>query len=268
MSSENSKALILGSIAVTMLLAWQMKSHSSFASKLPEMDQTAFMGNRRLPAATTKSTATAVVTTSDAATSYRDPNSKAELVSAIHAANECYASEICDFPNTDPKSYELSVGQNLKNLLSEYRNKFGRDPRNRAETESLAREFIRSGDEYVQETSLQMFSDSPPSAVNLQVLTEALKGTSDPLLVDQAMNELKRYLGTSEEHQVHEFLGELLGQGGVFSSEKAAQKILLFINPQSFSTYDNLARSLPSTSKVASDLRTALDEYRRLQTGG
>jgi hypothetical protein len=260
MSSENSKALILGSIAVTAVLAWQMNTHSPFASTLPEAEEEAAVFSSQSPVAAP----TAVVP----AAFLREPNGKAELMRAIHAANECYTSESCDFPMTDPKSYEISVGQHLKELLGEYRNQYGKDPKNRAEAEILARKFIRSADEFVQEISLEMLSDLPPSSENLQALTEALNGTSDPLLVEQAMDEMKRYLGTAEESQVHAFLRDLLDRGGVFSSEKAVQRILSFINPQSFPTYDNLARSLPINSTVAKDLRTALDEYRRLQSGG
>lgn len=259
MKNENSKSLTIGAVAVVLLMAWQMRSHPVGTVKLPE-DFEPVQKLQRQPSSQPES--------QEPAKKPKSVSDKEVLLQTIRTTKECYASEKCDFPQTDPKSYELAVGQALKGLLIEYRTKFATDLKNSAETQALALEYMKSQDEYLQEQALSMFSSLPTSSENLEAITTGLADTTDPLLVDQAMGEMKRYMGTSDEAQVHNYLRDLLGRGGVFSSEAAAKKILSFINSQSYGGYDGLARSLPSNSTVGQNLRTALDEYLRLQSGG
>lgn len=258
MKNETTKSLSIGAIAVVLLMAWQMRSHPAGTVKLPE-DLEPVQKLQREPSSHDSA---------QKVPKEKAPDSKNSLVQAIRVTKECYASEKCDFPQTDPKSYEIAIGQSLKFLLTEYRTKYGTDPNNFGEMQELAGEFIKSSDEYVQEQALEMFSALPVSSENLEVITQALGDTTDPLLVEQTMNEMKRYMGTPEEVQVHAYLRGLLGEGAMFSSEAAAKKILSFINTRSYPGYEGLARSLPPNSTVGQNLRTALDEFRRLQTGG
>jgi len=258
MKNETTRSLTIGAIAVVLLMALQMRSHPAGTVSLPE-DLEPVQKLQRQPNSSKSLQAESDENKSD---------SKQSLVQAIRSTKECYASEKCDFPQTDSKSYEIAVGQSLKSLLADYRAKYGTDPKNHPEMQGLARDFIQSPDEYVQEQALEMFSVLPPSSENLESITQAMGDTTDPLLVDQTMDEMKRYMGTSEEAQVHMYLRGLLGDGAVFSSEAAAKRILSFINTGSYPGYEGLARTLPANSTVGQNLRTALDEYRRLQTGG
>lgn len=259
MNFQNSKTVIMGALILAVGLFWQLKSTRPI-KKPPSAEET--LPAAREPAAQGKESLNETANVS------KTIHGKDELVKLIYETKECYASESCDFPHSDPKSYEIATGKKLKDLLKAYRSKFAKDVKNKSETESLAREFMAVDDQFVQEVSLEMLSDVAPSSENLKVLTESLQGTLDPLLVEQAMNEMKRYIGTSEEPQVHRFLQDLLGQGAVFSSEKAVQGIFPFINPQSYPSYDKVARSLPADSSVGKDLRALLEEYRRMRTGG
>jgi hypothetical protein len=259
MNYRNSNTVIICGVVLALATIWHLrpsKSHRQPAS-----------ANESLPAQALGPTLKKDFNLSASATP-GSPSRKDELVKLIHETKECYASETCDFPNTDPKSYEIAIGQKIKELLKVYQSEFSKDAKYKTDTEKLAREFITLDDQFVQEVSLELLSDVAPSEENLKALAEGLNGTLDPLLVEQAMNEMKRYLGTNEEPQVHEFLQELLGNGSVFSSEKAVQGIFPFINPQSFPAYDKVARSLPPESSVGRDLRALLEEYRRQQAGG
>ncbi len=260
MKKDSSKSLTIGAIAVVLFMAWQMHTRPAGTVILPE-DIEPVQKMRRQPSSQPKNPETP----KPKPKSVRD---REALLQAIREAKECYATGKCDHPDTDPKSYGLSVGKTIKNLLGDYRTKYGVDPKNFGEMQALALEFINSDDEFVQEQALNMFSALPPSSGNLQAIVQAMGDTTDPLLVDQTMKEMKRYMGTAEEPTVHAYLRELLGQGSVFSSEAAAKKILSFITSQSYPGYESLARGLPSDSTMAQSLRTALDEFLRLQTGG
>lgn len=259
MDSFKSKAFIIGSILLAALSLWQMKSVRK-ADRISQKTTKSVSENTRTPANTQASQNAVVAGT--------PPNDKEALLLAIKETKACYESETCDFPQTDPRSYELAVGKKMQELLKAYRTNFAKDPSNRQLTATLAREYIESTDEFVQEAAMELMSELPPSEENLKALTESLTNTSDPLLVEQAMSEMKRYMGTSSEILVHQYLADLLGRGAVFSSEKAVRGLFGFINSNSYPTYSELARTLPAGSSVGRDLRALLEEYRRQQTGG
>lgn len=260
MGVEKSKSLQLAAIAVALFMAWQMSSRPVGTVSLPE--ETSLASTAAAPTPTVAGPAV------PGGSLQKKTDDKEALLQVLQQLKACYASEQCPFPHSDPKSYDLAVGQELKSLLAEYREQYGKDPQNFAEMKALAHEFILSSDEFVQEQALEMFSALPPSQENLVALTQALKDSTDPLLVEQAMQEMRRYLGGSDEALVHDYLRELLGQGGVFASEAAAKKILSFINSRSYSAYEGMSRRLPPGSAAGQNLRMALEEYRRLQSGG
>ncbi|WP_413287852.1 hypothetical protein [Bdellovibrio sp. HCB337] len=259
MDSLKSKAFIVGTVILAALSLWQMKSVRK-ADRVSSKTTKPVSENMRAPANTQ--------TPQKPTTATVNPTDKDSLLQALKDTKACYGNEACDFPQTDPKSYEIAVGQKLHGLLKTYRAAYAKDPANLAQTEALAREYIESTDEFVQESALELMTDLPPSEENLKALTESLTNTSDPLLVEQAMNEMKRYMGTSSEYVVHHYLTELLGRGAVFSSEQAVRGLFGFINANSYQTYADLVRTLPVGSSVGRDLRALLEEYRRQQTGG
>jgi hypothetical protein len=263
MSSSKKKVIVTGSLVAVALLGWKMKSQERAPHEISLLQEEAVVADEsRKPASVKAALPTADRTPAEAL------GEKEMLVKSLHTMKACYASESCDFPHTDPKSYDIAVGQRIKDLLLEYRDKYGKDASNRTEAESLSREFVASDDGYVQEASLDLLADLPPSAENLKALTEALDGTSDVNLVEQAMKEFERYMGTPDEPMVHQYLEGLIANGGVFASEQAAKSIFHFINPRSYAGYSRVAAGMPANSTAGKDLRTLLEEYSRLQTGG
>jgi hypothetical protein len=102
----------------------------------------------------------------------------------------------------------------------------------------------------------------------LKAITHVVTETTDPLVVTQAMGELKRYVGTSDEAQVHQALGRVLSTGGVLTSQKASEGLLPFLNAHSVGYYQKVLKSLAPDSEVARNLRISLIEYQRMSTGG
>ena len=111
MNFKNSKTVILGVLVLAAGLIWQLKPAGP-AKKPTQAEEMLPAASERQPA-TQNSAADDVVTPA-----LNDPSSKEELVKLIHDTKECYASETCDFPHSDPKSYEIAVGQKLKDLLN------------------------------------------------------------------------------------------------------------------------------------------------------
>lgn len=260
MNFLKSKTALILTLLVLGFLFWQNKS---LHWKAPQV-----MGEDLRLSGFAKRDTASTGSSSQNPSSVAVRNDKDLLLENLRQTQSCYQREDCDFPQTDPKAYDIAVGQRLKELLLQYRDRYGKDLRFQKDTAALAREFMKSEDHFVQEVSLLMLSGLPPSPENLDAILSSLSDTEDPLLVEQAMQEMKRYMGTSQEAQVHRFLQDTLEKGAVFSSEQAVQGVFSFINDHSYEGYVKLARSLSENSKVGQDLRALLEEYRRMRTGG
>ncbi len=196
------------------------------------------------------------------------PNSLKVAIDAIHKTKACYASTDCPFPQQDPRAYEHAVGQALAKQLREIRDRFKSTPEAQIELEKLGREFFENQDGFVQSEALAMLADLPPSSENLAAITTAMENSPDPLLVEKSMTELKRYLGTAQESQVHQSLTQVMSAGSHFASQSVAKALIPFINSNSYSAYSKAAATLPPDTTTAKLLKSALDEYQMQQTGG
>jgi DNA-directed RNA polymerase subunit F len=184
----------------------------------------------------------------------------------LHSTKKCYQSENCAFPKTDPRSYSFAVSRKIADELSLFQKKFAKDDPELAR--QLGLEFANNEDGFVQEAALKLLAPLPPSQENLKAVTHVVTETTDPTIVQQAMDELKRYVGTPEEAQVHQALGRVLSTGGVLTSQQASQGLLPFLNPSSVGYYQKVLRTLAPDSEVARNLRVSLQEYQRMSTGG
>lgn len=180
----------------------------------------------------------------------------------IKELQACYQSNACDFPQTDPRSYDIALGHKIADRLKQLRGSLSP-----SELGELARHTMKIEDGFVQSAALDIFKDLPTSADNLQALKEGLQNNTDPLIAEKALPELQRYIGTGQEAGAQQVVQTML-QGAHFASEKAGENILSFINEKSFSSYQQLQQQMPAQSRVARDLETALSEYRKQRSGG
>jgi hypothetical protein len=191
---------------------------------------------------------------------------KESLKAQLQAEKICYRSESCHFPKTDPKSYRFALGRKIAEDLGAFQKNFAHE--NPEEARSLALEFSSNDDGFVQEASLKILNELPPTAESLKAVTQVVTTTTDPSIVPQALGELKRYVGTAQESQVHEALGTLLSTGGLLASQQASQGLLPFINATSVGYYQKILQTLPPGSEAARNLKISLQEYQRRSTGG
>jgi hypothetical protein len=185
------------------------------------------------------------------------------LVAKLEQLQKCYVSTACPFPQTDPRSYDLAVSKEIAQHLQEFRNKYKKD----VSGLTLARQFILSHDGFVQEEALKMLSEYPISQESLSALTAGLQNTPDAPLMKQAILELKRYIGSSMESQVHSFLSDTLATGAHFTAETVSQDISPFINQKSYNKYKNASDTIPDGATAKRNLNSALREFRRLTSG-
>ncbi len=188
-------------------------------------------------------------------------------IAILKKLHECYESEACDFPHSDPRSYEYAVGQALTKQLRIYRLKYRGLPGHSDELTQLARDYISSFDPHVQAEALELFADLPVSGANIEAIRTAIETTPDPLLMEKAMVEMERYLTTAYEAKVHETLSKVISSGAHFSAQTAAQRILPFLNSKSVEIYKDIVDLVPAGSKASQDLISAIREFERQESG-
>lgn len=179
----------------------------------------------------------------------------------------CYRTDTCNYPQTDPRSYSIAVGHDLAQKTAELHRNYAGDSSAQEGLMELAQLTIRIDDGFVQDAALDLLHDLPISAENLAALGEGLQYNTDPLISSKAILELGRYIGTPQELQMQTIVQDML-HGAHFAAQAAGENILPFINDKSFAAYQQLKNRLPPESRVARNLATALAEYRRQQSGG
>jgi len=190
--------------------------------------------------------------------------SASSITLQLQEVKACYASSSCSFPQTDPRSYEFAVGRRLAALLESLR----KSGASAEELEAAAQEFMLVDDGFVQEEAIKIFSSLPPSRASVEAMTKGLELSHSPLLIEQAMNEWERYIGSPEEAVIQEFLAAFIARGGQFSSEKASSLVLRFLNERSEAAFRAALATMVPESTAAKNLRAALDEYERKTSGG
>lgn len=191
-----------------------------------------------------------------------------DLVATIRTTKKCFDTRDCSFPSRDPHEYDFAVGEELRSLLRRLNEEYGAADESRPLVEPLARELLASLNDSVQDAALDLLGRFPPSPENLRAMMTGLKDSPDALLANKALGEFKRYLGTPLEEEMQGFLREWVATGPHFASREVAAGILPFINDHSYEQYQKTLTRLPSNTAHAQALAAALDEYRRLKSGG
>lgn len=194
----------------------------------------------------------------------KEEEERRQALNKILTTQACYENQQCDFPQTDPKSYEYAVGQSLAQQLRVFRQRF---PAATVDLNTLAREYVASPDAFVQSEALDILATLPTSPENLKALSEGVETSTDPSLIQKSLVEFKRYLGTPQEAQVHETLAKIIDSGAHFTSQTVAEEIAPFINASSLERYRRTVTNMSAETTAAKNLQTALEEFERHQTG-
>jgi hypothetical protein len=180
----------------------------------------------------------------------------------------CWENRDCPFSEEDPRAYDLAAGKQGILLLQNSREAYLKGNLSGTELQEQAIEAIAIPDGHLQEEALKAISSLPPSSQSLDAILENLALTPSPPLIEQAMKEFERYLGTSEEARIQQFLADFIARGGQFSSEKASEMILEFLNEKSEPLFQQALATMVPDSTPARHLRSALDQYHRQNAGG
>jgi hypothetical protein len=159
------------------------------------------------------------------------------------------------------------VGKKLASELNELRAAYTRDPSLEETAEEAAQEMVKVSDGFVQEEAIKLLGALPTNSASVDAMLSGLKNSPDPLVVEQAMKEWERYLGTQDEARIQEFLADFVAHGAQFSSEKASELILTFLNERSLPAFQEALASMAPESTQAKNLKAAITQYRLQRQG-
>lgn len=173
----------------------------------------------------------------------------------------CLASQNCPFPKTDPRSYELAVGQKAKAVIEQLAKTVEEQKIESPTLVQIGVEAFQWDDDHVREAALELFSTQKPSAIALNALINGLKQSHDPSIYRQAIEELHRYTEGDQRPQVDQFLMETLEKGSHFAAAEVAQDLIPFLSEKNVDSFKHLLASLDPESPRYLALKKSLDEY-------
>lgn len=178
---------------------------------------------------------------------------------------ECYESDKCDYPHTDPKSYQIALNKDVSTFL---RTISASEFLKNIEMQKSLQDLMKQGDGFTQEEALKLLSQLPISQESLAAILEGTKNNyADPLIMEQVISELARYNNTPMAEQVRTFVAETLLSGPQYSAEAAAQKIRPLLSENNINYYKSIADKTKSTA-VRGSLNSSIDDYALSLSGG
>lgn len=239
-----------------------------------ETDGEPARGPARSPASTTTKAKAAPQTPSNDTSSSSEPGGAAEeetfkgIVAALKKTEACYSNDKCNFPNTDPRSYDLAVGTEISRLVAKLRKQkqFGQGGDDDAVL-SVATHFLMNPNGHVKSQALDLLADLPPSEAALRALLNGIFKDHDSELLPKALEELSRYNEPQYRQMIDTVFAEVLASGSHFVAMRLAESLLPFLNQGNIQFYQNLLVSLAATNPVRNNLAIQIQTFLKRSSG-
>ncbi len=179
----------------------------------------------------------------------------------------CLSEQNCDFPQNDPKQYDIEVNQEIANQLTKLK-EFTTDLELQNQILNIATSEFQSENGYVQQAALEIMSQLPIGLVAINAIESGLDNSSNPRIVEMSIEELKRYKNTDYQDQVSKMMSNMITNTGVFAAKSASDAVFSFITDQNLYQFESLYQKLAENTTVAKNIKAAIDEYKRLKSGG
>lgn len=179
---------------------------------------------------------------------------------------QCYVSENCNFPKTDPKSYYFAVGQQLKNDILQFQAQVIKHRIVSPRIQNMALFYLKAEDGHVKAAALHLLSTQPVAEKSVDAIINEILNYHDSMLINHALLELLRYLGSSSEDKIHQALNKAIRTGAPFVSREITNHIEPFINQNSLRYYQETLSTLSQSTLIYKTLKTRIEEFSRKQT--
>lgn len=214
----------------------------------------------RAPASASAAPAAAVLTKPKMPAAQAEAQART-LVEQVGALQSCYNGG-CNYPETDARSYNFGVGQDLKTALVQLAATSRAGDLEGEAIASLAREQLKNEDGHVQEGALALLATQPTSEANLSAVLDNVISGYDAQLIQAALNELLRYNSERDQERIAGALSGAMTSGSPFVAREVSNGIAPFLQPRTVPIYEEAVPALLEGSLVRRDLARAIDAYR------
>ncbi|RZA05750.1 MAG: hypothetical protein EOP11_12090 [Proteobacteria bacterium] len=183
------------------------------------------------------------------------------LFARVNKVHACYSGG-CDFPETDPRSYNFAVGLELKSNLYTLATTAAANELKSEAIASLAREQLKSEDGHVQEAALALLATQEPSEANLTAVLDNVITGYDAQLIQAAMKQLQRYPSEGDQERIAAALSSAMTTGSPFVAREVSSAIEPFMQPRTVPIYEEAVASITEGSLVRRDLAQSIASYR------
>jgi len=186
-----------------------------------------------------------------------------DLFNEVRQLKTCYTDE-CHLEKSDPRTEYYNLGQKIRLKLLDILEIISANKLIDTNISIFAREFIGSSDGHIQEVALDLMSTQPISRDNLESILNYIINGNDSELIEQGLLELRRYRSQEELEIIQRSLANAMIYGAPFVAQTIAQYSYLFIDNQNFDYFDLIIKQVDPESIVGSNLKTALQDFRRI----
>ncbi len=181
---------------------------------------------------------------------------------------KCFESENCNFDQSSAQSYRTALRENLMNEIAEFQKLVEQEnyqnPKLISQAGEVTRFFLGFPDDDIKDQALSLASSLPISNATCETIIAGLGDSVSAPLYDKGIEELKRYIGTSEKAHVDAFLLQSLVSGSSYVSKLVARESLPFISSENTPRFLEVLNQLPRRSQEFEMLKANVDESARL----
>ena len=183
-----------------------------------------------------------------------------QRIAKLRELKSCYEGD-CNYPKTDPKSYDFALGAAIKAELLGLTAEIALASATQPEFSETAREFLVLDDGHVKEGALELIATQPTSSENLDAILSGIVDDIDPTLIEQALLELSRYKDSSDQIKINESLAKAIKTGAPFVAETISKKLTAILNRDNLSFYQNLLNQTEPNSRIYENLHASLQSW-------
>ncbi len=196
-----------------------------------------------------------------------NPNDNWDLqFSNLKKIEKCYEKEgTCGFPQTDPKSEYFAIGERLKKDLLKMQNFVVNNNIKNEKISEIANHFLATPDGHVKKAAMHLMATQETDLNSLDSLLNNVINYHDSQLIEQAMLELKRYLGNEQnESKINNALIRAMKSGAPFVSTEVSKHLGPFLNQKSYPLYKSTLDTVSKGSHTHKNLKNVIAEYQLL----
>lgn len=179
----------------------------------------------------------------------------------------CLEYQQCEsIPTNDPRMYEIEIGARIVDELKEL---YQQNDLDQAERDLVSKS-MQTLNGHVQAQALQFYESFERTPENLKEVVAGLKNSEfDIVLIDKAMPLLQEYFQNPETRDtVFQYVSDQVQSGSYLSSEYFAKKITTFLTEDNIQVIEEIYRDLSPEKHTHKYLKSAIENYKMMRSGG